>query len=139
MTRSLYILLMLISFGLFFMQNDLYACTVKEVEKSKTEEMHSCCKKQNSKEVNKKEVDKKCHDKSETSKPVSDKTHHDCDGHCNHNYCSCASLGFTVNLPQTIDLKLDTPNLDSENTIISHNENRLPSGYHSIWLPPVIS
>jgi hypothetical protein len=140
MTKSLHILLMLIAVGLFLMPNDSYACAAKKVVKSKTDEMHSCCKKQNSKKSNnQKEVDKKCSDKSEATEPFSEKSNHACDGHCNHNSCKCGALIFSINLPQSVDLKLNNYILISKNTIISHNENRLPSGFHSIWLPPVIS
>ena len=140
MPKLFYISLLIISFGLILKPNESYSCKVKKVVNSKISEMNSCCKKQDSKSADhEKAVDYKCCEKLKKTEPVSEKSHHDCDGHCKHNSCSCASLSFSVNLPQIIDLKLDTLILDSENATISHDENRLPSGFHSIWLPPVIS
>jgi hypothetical protein len=140
MLKSVYIIFFIFSFGLFFIPNEAKACGAEKSSKPQNSETQSCCSNQDSKTVNHKKIsDNTCCDKLLDTKKTSDQSHHDCDGHCTHNSCSCASLSFSVNLPQTIDLKLDTLILDLENTAISHDENQLPSGFHSIWLPPVIS
>jgi hypothetical protein len=136
MIKLLHILLF--SLGLFFIPNEINGCSAKK--ETKNCESVSDCKKLDSKISNfKNSKENNCSEKLTDSKTKSKNSHHDCNGHCNHNSCNCASYSFMFNLPQTIDLKIGAINLDSKNNIIFHDENQLSSGFHSIWLPPVIS
>ncbi len=140
MRNPLHILLIIFSIGLIFKPNETLACGTKKTIKEKTCELPSDCKYQEKTEMNYGKItDTACCDKLTSSEPNSNHHHHNCDGHCNHNSCSCASMSFSVNLPQAVDLKINSFISFSKITIISHDENQLPSGFHSIWLPPVIS
>ncbi len=140
MVKSFHILFFIFSFGVIFMPNETEACGAKKTFKVNTCELPSSCKKQEKTLANhEKIVGNFCCNKFTICKSSSEKSNHNCNGHCNHNSCKCAALSFSINLPQSINLKLNSYISISKNTIIPHNENRLPSGFHSIWLPPVIS
>lgn len=140
MIKSFHIFLIIFSIGLSFKSAETNACGMQKEISLKNCESKSGCKKEDSKITShKKSKDNGCCDKLTSSETTSTNSNHDCNGHCNHNSCKCAALSFSVNLPQSIDLKLNNYISISNNTIISLNENRLPSGFHSIWLPPVIS
>lgn len=92
-------------------------------------EEKTCCKTKNKAEKN---------DCCKSNKAAKSQEKHTCNGNCSHNSCKCANINFSVNLPQAIDLQLSSIILLSKNSIFSHNENQLPTGFYSIWLPPVI-
>ena len=62
-----------------------------------------------------------------------------CGGNCNKTLCHCPSMQFLFTIQNVPEFK---SNLISNNTSkqkFNHNENRLSSGFVSIWLPPKIS
>lgn len=138
MIKSIQLFLFLFSFGLLFTPNEGNACGKNK--EAKTCELASNFINNDSKISHSKQNNNKtCNDKLTDSTPVSEKTQHDCDGHCNHNSCKCAAFSLSINLPQSIDFQINSCITISKNIILSNDENRLPSGFHSIWLPPVIS
>ena len=140
MRNPLHILLIVFSIGLIFKPNETLACGTKKTIKEKTRELPSDCKYQEKTELNYGRItDNTCCDKLTSSEPNSNNHHHNCNGHCNHNSCKCAALSFSINLPQATDFQLNSCIAISKKNIIPKNENRLPSGFYSIWLPPVIS
>lgn len=124
--KKFHILFLFLTLGFFLMSNSGYAC-------GKTEEKMDCEKKATSK----KEITNSCQKNCCTKTKKDQKSHHGCNGKCDHSGCTTSFLQFSL-ITNEIDLSNNLFNFSTKKQISYYNNASISDGFTSIWLPPKI-
>ena len=121
MKKRLYILIIILTLGIFTVPTLSYACGTK-TEKS-------CCTKKTTSKIEKKDCCKNKQSKEEDNS---------CGGKCGHSNCTASTVNLSLISSYEIEFKNNNFDFFTKKQNFYHSETFISSGFTSVWLPPKI-
>ena len=123
MIKKIYILLIILTLGGFWLPNKSRACGTNA-----TKTQTSCCNKQTN--------DNNQNDCCKNQTPETN--NNGCNGKCDNNSCQCQTISFAFNLPFFVTINFENRFATSEKLKFYDTQTQTSSGFYFILVPPNI-